>query len=269
MSMPISIARGGLMLVVASLLAACGGDVGDARIGGATPPVTFAAAGVYLGYYQEDTTSDTSTDATAGALVLNLPATSGAAITGNMDYHFAACQALDAVPLAGTRTDLAVNGTFTGSVDATTQAGTFTASLDTTNLYFTGTYANTGGKQTVSPTGCTAYTVAALGTIGLFPIDANVPKDTFDVTYTAATRTISWSSITGLSKVLVYIVDPSVVTAGGASPVLWQVWLDPTLSTVVPAGITLTTGHTYAAAVELANSARNRIAFGSQSFTAP
>lgn len=270
LSMPISIARCGFMLGVAAVLAACGGAVGDARIGGRNPPATVAPAGVYLGYYQEDTTSDTSPDATAGALVLNLPATSGAAITGNMDYHFAACQALNAVPLAGTRSDLAVNaGTFTGTVDATTQAGTFTAQFDTTNLYFTGNYTNTGGKQTVSPAGCTPYTVAALGTIGLFPIDANVPKDTFDVTYTTATRTIAWSSITGLSKALVYIVDPAIVSAGGASPVLWQVWLDPALSAVVPAGITLTSGHTYAAAVELADGARTRIAFGSQSFMAP
>jgi len=267
--MPIPNARRALVLFAVSLLAACGGDVGDARIGGAKPPATFATAGVYLGYYQEDTASDTTPDATAGALVLNLPTTSGAAITGSMDYHFAACQALDAVPLGGTRSDLGLNGTFTGTVDTTTQAGTFTATLDTTNLYFTGNYTNTGGKQTVSPAGCTAYTVAALGTIGLFLIDTKSPKDTFNVTFTAATRTIAWSSITGLSKALVYIVDPAVVSAGGASPVLWQVWLDPTLSIVVPASVTLTPGHTYAAAVELADGSRTRIAFGSQSFMAP
>jgi len=89
------------------------------------------------------------------------------------------------------------------------------------------------------------------------------------VTYITGTRTISWSSITGLSKVLVYVVDPSVVSAGGANPVLWQAVLDPTLSSVVPASVTLTPNHVYEAVVELSNGTRARIAFGSQSFTAP
>lgn len=264
------ITRFGWMLAFATALAGCGGAVGDAKIGGGhtTTPVTFAPAGVYVGYYQEDPISDTA-DAIPGALVLSLPTVSGAAVTGSMDYRFQACQTVNTAALTATRSDLGTSGTFTGTVDATTQAGSFTATLDTTALNFTGTYSNTNGKQAVTVAGCTSYTLAGVGTIELFPIDTNYPKDTFSVTYVTGTRTISWSSITGLSKVLVYVVDPSVVSAGGANPVLWQAVLDPTLSTVVPASVTLTPNHVYEAVVELSNGTRARIAFGSQSFTAP
>jgi len=89
------------------------------------------------------------------------------------------------------------------------------------------------------------------------------------VIYVTGTRTISWSSITGLSKVLVYVVDPSVVSTGGANPVVWQAVLDPTLSIVVPTSVTLIPNHVYGAVVELSNGPHARIAFGSLSFTAP
>ena len=265
----------GIPLACAALLSACGGDVGDARPSHSTPPVTSAAVGLYLGYYQESTTDDTA-DPVAGALVVNVPAAaSGSAVTGSIDYNSQACQTGNVLPLTGTRSDLGLIGTFAGNIDTAARTGTFAASLDTTALNFTGTYGVDGGKQAVVAAGtCAAYTLAGAGTIELFPVAKAYPSSDFSVSYTPATRTIAWSQFTAAAKALVYLVDNGLATAttGNANPVPWQVLIDPsgsTLSVVVPSTVTLVSGRQYYAVVQLANSSRARIAFSSTLFTAP
>lgn len=249
-----------------AFLAACGGDVGDGRAGGSNtpPPVTSAPAGLYLGYFQEDASSD-PVDPRPGAFTLNLPAVGGP-LAGSMNFADGTCPASSMATVTGTRTALAITADFTGSVDGATAAGTLAGNFDAATLAFTGgSYAVTGGRQTRSVAPCLAYTIAGSGAWELFPVDRNYPV-AFTVRVTG--RTVSWLPISDAKTGLVYVVDPAVAQASG-DPMIWQGRVGVALSADVPSTVSLQSGREYVAAVALADASRNRMAFASQRFTAP
>ena len=219
--------------------------------------------GLYVGYYQEDPTTNPE-DPVPGAYSLNLPAGNGG-FSGSMYFTYIGCQTSNVGTVAGTKNDLLLSGQWSGAVDGLPQSGTYTGTYDANTQSYSGTYANNGGKQYRDLRPCIQYTIAPNGTWEMFPVEARVPTG-FGIGL--AGRSISWSGTTGAASALVYVLDP-VIAQGSGNPVVWQAVVNPNAAATIPVNVPLQSGKQYIAVVGLANSAHQRVAFGSLRFTQP
>ena len=254
---------------VVAALSACGGGSSDptAAPGPAGPAPAFAPAsppgGLYVGYYQEDPATNPE-DPMPGAYSLNLPDGDGS-FSGSMFFTYVGCQSNNVGAVSGSKSGQALSGTWSGTVDGLPQSGSYVGTFDAATQSYSGTYTNAGGKQFRDLLPCIQYTIAPNGTWEMFPVNASVPSG-FAVEVNG--RTISWTNTTGAMVSLVYVLDPAIAQTSG-NPVLWQTTAAGNTSVTVPAGVVLTSGHEYVAAVGLASSASQRLAFGSRRYTQP
>ena len=167
--------------------------------------------------------------------------------------------------VGGSKNDLSLWGQWSGTVDGSRQSGTYTGTYDADTQFYSGTYANNGGKQYRDLRPCIQYTIAPKGTWEMFPVEARVPAG-FSIA--VAGRSISWSATTGAASALVYVMDP-VIAQGSGNPVLWQAVVNPSMAATIPATVPLQSGKEYIAVVGLSNSAHERLAFSSLRFTQP
>ena len=167
--------------------------------------------------------------------------------------------------VGGSKNDLSLSGQWSGTVDGSPQSGTYTGTYDADTHFYSGTYANNGGKQYRDLRPCIQYTIAPKGTWEMFPVEARVPAG-FSIA--VAGRSISWSATTGAASALVYVMDP-VIAQGSGNPVLWQAVVNPGMAATIPATVPLQSGKEYIAVVGLSNSAHERLAFSSLRFTQP
>lgn len=233
----------------------------------ASPPVVTPSAapgGLYVGYYQEDPVTNPE-DAVPGAFSLNLPAANGA-FSGSMYFTYVGCQTSNVGIVGGTKAELGLSGTWSGTLDGSPQNGAYTGSYSAATGSYTGTYSNAAGKQFRDLAPCIQYWIAPKGTWEMFPVDTQVPAGSLNIGITG--RTLNWSVVTGSAYALVYLLDESVATGTG-NPVVWQTLLPAGNSVAIPAGIALQSGRTYIVAVALSNSTTKRLAFASKRFVQP
>ena len=249
------------LLAASAILGACGGG------GGGEPPVepgTTAPGGLYVGYYQEDPVTNPE-DPVPGVFSLNLPAGNGA-FSGSMYFTYVGCQTSNVGIVGGTKTDAALAGTWSGTVDGLAQSGSYSGNYSQAIGSYSGTYSNAGGKQFRDLRPCIQYTIAPKGTWEMFPVETQVPAASLDVTVVA--RTVNWKSVGGAVFSLVYVLDEAVAKSTG-NPVVWQALIAAGTSAVIPANVLLQPGKVYIAAVGVSDAARQRLAFGSRRFTQP
>lgn len=251
--------------VLAGLIAACGAGIGSARAAGPAAPGGIAppAGGLYVGFYQEDPITNPE-DPTPGAFSLNLPAGNGS-FEGSMFFTYVGCQSSNVGSVSGTKTDLALSGSWSGTVDGSAQAGTYAGRYDAANQFYAGTFVNAGGKQFRDLRPCIQYTIAPNGTFEMFAVESHNPA-TFTVS--VASRSIGWGAVSGASTALVYVLDPAIAITKG-NPVVWQTVVGAGTTTRVPGTSVLTSRKAYIAVVAVLNARHQRIAFSSQRFTAP
>lgn len=250
----------GVGVGAACALSACGG--GDAAL--AAAPAT-PGGGLYVGYYQEDPVTNPE-DPTPGAFSLNLPAANGT-FSGSMFFTYVGCQTSNVGVVSGSKTDLALSGNWSGTIDGLAESGTYAGTYDATAGVYTGTYLNAAGKQFRDLRPCIQYTIAPNGVFEMFSIESHVPS-TFSVAVAPATRTITWGAVSGAATTLVYVLDPAIATSSG-NPVLWQTVLAAGVTATVPSTVALVSGRPYIAVVGVLNSSFKRIAFSSLRFNAP
>ena len=229
-------------------------------------PVTpqTAPGGLYVGYYQEDPATNPE-DAVPGAFSLNLPATNGA-FSGSMFFTYVGCQSTNVGLVGGTKTDLALSGTWSGTLDGLPQSGAYTGAYSAATGSYAGTYTNAGGKQYRDLAPCIQYWIAPNGTWEMFPVDTQVPSGSLNIGISG--RTLNWSVVSGASYALVYLLDESVATSTG-NPVVWQTLLPAGNAVVIPASVSLQSGRTYIVSVGISNSIGKRLAFASKRFVQP
>jgi Carboxypeptidase regulatory-like domain/Immunoglobulin I-set domain len=229
---------------------------------GVIPPT--APGGLYVGYYQEDPATNPE-DAVPGAFSLNVPAANGA-FSGSMYFTYIGCQNSNVGIVGGTKADLGLSGTWSGTIDGLAQNGAYTGSYSATTGSYTGTYTNAGGKQFRDLLPCIRYWIAPNGTWEMFPVDTQVPAGSLNIGITG--RTLNWSVVPGASYALVYLLDESIAKGNG-NPVVWQTLLSAGNSVAIPTSVALQSGKTYIIAVGISNSTAKRLAFGSKSFVQP
>lgn len=248
------------MLSLAAALSACGGG-GGAAAGG--PPGSGAPGGLYVGYYQEDAANNPE-DPVPGAFSLNLPSGNGS-FAGSMYFTYIGCQSSNVGAVSGTKSDLALSGNWSGTVDGLAQTGGYGGTYSTATGSYSGTYTNANGKQLRDLQPCILYSIAALGTWEMFPVEGRAPA-TFNVGISG--RNLSWSATPGAAFTLVYLLDP-VIAQGTGNPVVWQTLVGAVTTVAVPNTVSLVSGKEYIAVVGVSNASHQRAAFGSARFTQP
>ncbi|MBC8058596.1 MAG: hypothetical protein H7Y61_18655 [Rhizobiales bacterium] len=236
----------------------CGGGSDSTPAAGATAP-----GGLYVGYYQEDPVTNPE-DPLPGVFSLNLPAGNGA-FSGSMYFTYVGCQSSNVGIVAGTKTEAALAGTWSGTVDGSPQSGPYSGTYDQAVGSYAGTYNNAGGKQFRDLRPCIEYSIAPNGTWEMFPVETQVPAS-FNVTVSG--RTINWQSVSGADVSLVYVLDETVATSTG-NPVVWQTLIAAGTTAVIPSSVLLQAGGGYIASVGVSDANRRRLAFGSRRFVQP
>ncbi len=252
-----------ITLILCASLSACGGGGGGDDAGGLAPAPDTAPGGLYVGYYAENAT-DNPEDPMLGAFVLNLPAGNGD-FSGSMFFTYVGCQSSNVGTVSGHKAALALDGSWTGTVDGLAQAGSYTGSYSSTLGSYSGTYTNAAGKQHRDLRPCIEYDIAAFGAWEMFPVEANVPA-TFDVSMNG--RVVSWTNVPDAALAMAYLLDPAIAQGSG-NPVIWQGLGAGNASISVPTSVALVSGRPYVLAVGVADAANSRRAFGSRRFTAP
>ncbi len=262
-----SIRTAACLFGIVAALSACGGGSSSPA---PAPAPGFAPeqpdsppGGLYVGYYQEDPATNPE-DPMPGAYSLTLPEGDGS-FSGSMFFTYVGCQSSNVGTVSGSKSGLTLSGNWSGTVDGSAQSGSYTGTYEAATQSYSGAYTNAGGKQFRDLRPCIEYTIAPQGTWEMFPVDAKVPAE-FGVTVNG--RDVSWTSTAGAQLTLVYVLDPAIAQSGG-NPVLWQTVVPGTTSVAIPAGVTLTSGQSYVAAVGVSDSASQRLAFGSRRFTLP
>jgi hypothetical protein len=227
-------------------------------------PGTPTPGGLYVGYYQEDRTNDPD-DPVPGAFSLNLPS-GNASFSGSMFFTYVGCQTSNVGTVSGTKSDAALSGQWSGTVDALAQSGAYTGSYQAATMSYSGTYTNVGGKQLRDLLPCIKYTIAANGVWEMFPIEAAAPEG---FTVFVERGSIRWSFTSGAAQTLVYLLDPVIAQTSG-NPVLWQKIVTGSINSEdLPDTVTLQTGKEYVAVVGVGDASGQRSAFGSKRFTLP
>lgn len=249
-------------------LSACGGGSSSNRNGDSlTPDPTLGSsdtvpAGLYVGYYAESPT-DNPEDPTFGAATFKLP-DGNATFGGSMYFTYVGCQDESVGLVSGTKSAGALNATWSGFVDGTSQSGDITGSYLVESKVYQGTYTVHGGKQLIDRSPCARYYIASRGAFELLKEGDTLPSS-FGVTVTSSS--ISWSAVSAATYALIYILDPAKLDAG-LNPVIWQVIVAASTGTVtIPSGLPLASGSSYVAVVALSTGASERAAIGSTRFT--
>lgn len=252
-------------------LASCGGDGGSSTSNSSSSTVSSSGTstantnstpgGLYVGYYQEDPTTNPE-DPTPGAFSLNLPL-EDSSFKGSMYFTYVGCQNSNVGEVSGTKSGLNLSGSWSGLVDNLQQTGSYAGTYSASSQTYSGTYTNAGGKQYRNLLPCVEYTIAPNGTWEMFPIGTNTPSS---FTNSISGRTISWSAINNAEYALVYILDPLIAQSSG-NPVVWQQLVYKTTSASIPSNIALANGKEYITAVATFNNQTQRVAFSSTRFT--
>ncbi|NPC56658.1 CARDB domain-containing protein [Caenimonas soli] len=180
-------------------------------------PGAGAPGGLYVGYYAEDPVTNPE-DPTPGALYLQLPAGS-TAFAGAMYFTFAGCQSANVGAISGTKTDTALDGTWSGTVDGSGQSGAYSGSFNANGGFFAGTYTVAGGKQFQDIPGCIQYFIAPGGTWEIAPVGTSVPS-TF--TLNGAGTRVNWTSPAGAALTLLSVIDEAVAVTGSPNAAVYQ-----------------------------------------------
>lgn len=225
--------------------------------GGAVPE------GVYLGYYQEDPVTNPE-DPTIGALYLHLPK-GDSPFAGKMYFTYVGCQSSNVGSIQGNKTDTALKGDWTGTLDGTSQKGSFSGLLATPGTY-SGTYTVAGGKQHIEIPSCISYYVAPKGTFELFSVEQNQPQN-FSISVQG--DSVSWSSPPGALMTLVFLLDLARISESGSNATVWQTLVMGPGNQAVLDRARLVSGHHYVLAVGAVNGRFERVAFGSMRYVAP
>ena len=222
-----------------------------------------ASEGVYLGYYQEDPVTNPE-DPTIGAVYLHLPK-GDSSFAGKMFFTYVGCQSSNVGSIQGNKTDTALKGDWTGTLDGTSQKGSFTGVLAAPGTY-TGTYTVFGGKQHIEIPNCISYYVAPKGTFALFSVEQNQPQN-FSISVQG--DSVTWSSPPGAQMTLVFLLDLAKVAESGNNATVWQTLVLGPGNQATLDRARLATGHHYVVAVAAVNSRFERVAFGSVRYSAP
>jgi hypothetical protein len=222
-----------------------------------------APGGQYVGYYQEDARTNPE-DPTPGAFVLTLP-DQDASFDGAMFFTFVGCQKSNVGKVSGKKAGLALNGTWSGMIDASTQSGPYSGTYDPVTGSYAGVYSNAGGKQFKNIEGCIQYYIGANGTWEMFPVEKNQPA-AFKVGVDKST--LNWSSPPGAAMALVYVLDPLAARTPGANPIKFQTLMPAQAGKFSLGALGLDKGKEYIAVALVNNAKSKRIAFGSKRFVA-
>lgn len=249
------------------VLAACGGggggDDSSAAPAAPTAPSTTAPGGLYLGYYQEDPSTNPE-DPTTGAFSLNLPTGDGS-FSGSMFFTFVGCQSSNVGTVRGLKKSTRVSGNWDGVIDGTAQGGAYQADWSDATQSYKGTYANANGKVHVDRLPCIAYDIAPNGTFEMFAAGTSTPSS---FALAVAGRQFNWPATSGAGEILLYVLDPAIAQTN-ANPFVTQTLLSGTATSFVLApSVSLVSGKEYIVAVSVGANGR-RLAFGSRRFTAP
>ena len=243
-----------LAVMGAGLQSVCAAPASE---GGAVPE------GVYLGYYQEDPVTNPE-DPTIGAVYLHLPK-SDSSFAGKMFFTYVGCQSSNVGSIQGNKTDTALKGDWTGTLDGTSQKGSFTGVLAAPGNY-SGTYTVFGGKQHIEIPNCISYYVAPKGTFALFSVEQNQPQN-FSISVQG--DSVTWSSPPGAQMTLVFLLDLAKVAESGNNATVWQTLVLGPGNQATLDRARLAPGHHYVVAVAAVNSRFERVAFGSLRYSAP
>lgn len=222
-----------------------------------------APGGQYVGYYQEDPRSNPE-DPTPGAFVLTLPE-QDASFDGAMFFTFVGCQKSNVGKVSGQKKGLALNGTWSGMIDASPQSGPYSGTYDPLTGSYTGVYSNAGGKQFKNIEGCIQYYIGANGTWEMYPVEKNQPA-AFKVAVDKGT--LNWASPPGAAMALVYVLDPAAARTPGANPIKYQSLMPAQAGKFSLGALGLDKGKEYIAVTLVNNAKSKRIAFGSKRFVA-
>lgn len=226
---------------------------------------TAPPGGLFVGYYQEDPSSNPE-DPVPGAVYLGLPDGEDK-FSGNLYFTYAGCQSNNAGKISGNKTLASLGGNWSGSIDNTPQSGSYAGTYDAANQLYSGTYTVASGKQLIDIPGCIKYFIAPNGSWNLFPVEQNTPA-TFTPTVNA--NTLVWSTPAGYAVALVSVMDvAAAVTINGANAVKVQSQVFAPLANFDLAPFALTSGKPYLAVVSAFDANRVRVAAGSKRFTAP
>jgi hypothetical protein len=219
--------------------------------------------GVYLGYYQEDPVTNPE-DPTLGAVYLRLPK-GDSSFAGKMYFTYVGCQSSNVGSIQGNKTDTALKGDWTGTLDGTSQKGSFTGVLAAPGNY-SGTYTVFGGKQHIDIPNCINYYIAPKGTFALFSVEQNQPQN-----FSVAARgdSVTWSSPPGAQMTLVFLLDLAKVAESANNATVWQTLVLGPRNQATLDRTRLAPGHHYVIAVAAVNSRFERVAFGSVRYSAP
>lgn len=263
-----------LLLSSTLLLCACGGGGGSdassstttsgSTDSSKTATTTTAPGGLYIGYYQEDPTTNPE-DPTAGVVYFILPNGDGS-FSGSLYFTYVGCQTSNVGVVSGNKLGLALSGTWSGTIDGSAQSGAYSLAFDNVLNVYSGTYNNDKGKQFRDLRPCVQYTIAPNGTVELFPVG------TLSTSISGATATnvsganVTWSA-SGVSQYLVGVIDTTALSVGaGTNAVVWQsIVAGTTTSAALP---TLVSGRSYIVLVAGLDSSYKRIYFSSKQFVA-
>jgi hypothetical protein len=258
------------LFAAVALSAACGGGGG----GNAPAPAPAPSPGttsVYIGYYVEDAVNNPE-DPTVGAMFAQLP-NGDASFAGQMPFSYVGCSTgTDIGTISGTRSGLALNGSWTGTLDGVAVGGTYSGSYDAANDRYSGTYANSAGKQPIASGPCN-YFVAAQGTWRLFGGPASEPAG-FALSATDSTSpTLSWSGAGSGLAYTIRVFDYDCLSADITNTACFRGEASTTLTSIgYPSGFAgatpLTVGVNYLLVVTAQNQPSGTYAaFASRLFT--
>jgi hypothetical protein len=227
-------------------------------------PVATPPGGVYVGYYQEDPATNPE-DPTLGSVYLNLPA-ADSSFSGTMYFTYFGCQSSNVGSIAGTKKGSALSGTWSGSIDGTSQKGSVEGAYVANKAAYAGTFTVAGGKQHIDIPSCISYYIAPKGTFELFAVGQNTPSS-FAVAING--HDVRWTPPGGATMTLVFVLDPAIASSGHGNATVWQTLVLGPKGGADLHQAGLVSGRPYVIAVSTADSRFRRLGFASKAFTAP
>ncbi len=257
------VVRWGVLYLVVCALTSCGGGSG-----GGGGPTSSADGSLYVGYYVEDAANNPE-DPTIGAVLIRLPSSDGS-FAGQMPFSYAGCASgSDVGTIAGNRSGNTFAGQWTGTMDGSAVGGSFGLTADVSNGTYSGSYANTAGKQAISVGACSYY-VAAQGTVKLFPVDSSSPTGFVISVSSAATPTLSWPSLGNGVVYTLRVFDEACVQNNPSDAACFKGEVTTTaLNVVLDSSWGLTAGARYRAVVTAQQAGGGFAGFSTVTFVAP
>lgn len=188
--------------------------------------------------------------------------------SGEMSFTYFGCQSSNVGTVSGTKTGGALSGTWSGTVDNLAQSGDYSGTYDPTQLRYSGTYTNHGGKQHRDLRPCVEYDIAAFGTWEMSPVGARKPAD---FAISLANGKVSWAALSGVAWWLASVYDEDKALSGGAAgaAVIQQTFLPAAVHELPLVALGLAPGRRYILALSGFDAAYKSAAYTSLRYTAP